>query len=115
MTEALEHRSRTGNSLMNRSLHLSGLSLLAALWIVAPCPAQPAGPPLTAEQKEVERARTFVWAFEMKLQKLPENDRAAAARTFFAGLKDSVTKSEAIGMMDSRYVYFVPKDVYNEL
>jgi HEAT repeat protein len=74
------------------------------------------------EKTDVEKARKTVWEFERTL--LPNargqdykvsKDRDEKTREFFAGLKDSTTKIEAIGMMDSRYVYTISKELTAEL
>jgi HEAT repeat protein len=66
-------------------------------------------------------AQQAVWEFERKLSLPREPDSARSKenerliREFFSGLKDREMKIAAIGMMDSRYVYHIPKDLTAEL
>src|SRR4051812_31097085 len=54
--------------------------------------------------------------FEQSLRSIPkEEDRVAATRKFFGGLKDSATKIQAVGAFDSRYVYAVPRELADEV
>jgi HEAT repeat protein len=73
-------------------------------------------------QEKIEKANKAVWAFEQTLSPLSKDPDAkgnkeleAKVRTFFNGLKDRETKIAAIGMMDSRYVYHIPKELTAEL
>ncbi|HEV2970699.1 MAG TPA: HEAT repeat domain-containing protein [Pirellulales bacterium] len=64
----------------------------------------------------MSNARRNVDAFEKKLASLKDvQEKAQLARGFFGGLKDSESKIEAIGALDSRYVYVVPSGVEGEL
>jgi HEAT repeat protein len=68
---------------------------------------------LTARAGDAQRA---VQDFENSLRALDtKQDRAAATRKYFAGLKDSDTKIKAIGLFDDRYVYLVPDEVASEV
>lgn len=86
---------------------------LAVVLINMPARAQDQKPP---QISPAERALQTVFQFEQSLGKLTDpQERLAAARKFVAGLKDPTLKMEAIGMMDSRYVYTLPKELYDEL
>jgi HEAT repeat protein len=74
------------------------------------------------ENQDAEKAHRAVSEFERTLATSPRSqdyktnkDRDAKIREFFNQLKDSTTKIEAIGMMDSRYVYYISKDLIAEL
>jgi HEAT repeat protein len=56
-----------------------------------------------------------IWAFERSLFPLPVTVREQRSREFFASLTDAESRIEAIGMMDSRYVYVIPEGVRSEL
>ncbi|MGV3721571.1 MAG: HEAT repeat domain-containing protein, partial [Actinomycetota bacterium] len=62
-----------------------------------------------------EIIRQRIWKFEQSLQPLSTSARERKAREFFASLTDAESRIEAIGMMDSRYVYVIPKGVRSEL
>ena len=76
---------------------------------------------LAADEKR-ERAQEAVSAFERKLpprqaasdSKL-DKDTEALVRKFFGGLKDRESKIEAIGVLDSRYIYPIPRELASEL
>ncbi len=59
--------------------------------------------------------RETVWKFERSLAPLGELERARQVREFFAATKDPAVRIEAVGMLDSRYVYVVPKSVHAEI
>lgn len=65
-----------------------------------------------------EELRKAVFAFERNLEKWPkgqDKERAQAIRDYFADLKTSAHKIAAIGMMDDRYVYQIPRSMVSEL
>ena len=67
-----------------------------------------------------EAARAALFQFEQTLQGIPRGVEGDAKRTrqvreYFAKLKDTPTKLEAIGMIDSRYVHQVPHGLESEL
>ncbi len=66
--------------------------------------------------QDVDPIRAKIWEFEKKLHDTAdEKDRIPLVREFFAGLKDSATKIEALGMLDSRYVYAIPNGIESEI
>src|SRR5215469_9682938 len=77
--------------------------------------AWPAASPLAAEETQ-EQARKIVWDFERTLFKKSNPDDVEGIkktelriREFFNGLNGRTLKLEAIGMMDSRYVYHISR------
>ena len=55
-------------------------------------------------------------AFEKQLNSVAdENERVRLAQAYFAGLKTSAEKIAALGLLDSRYVYVIPKQAYAEI
>ena len=62
--------------------------------------------------QDTDPVRAKIWEFEKKLHDIAvEKDRIPPVREFFASLKDSATKIEALGMLDSRYVYAIPNGI----
>src|SRR4051794_27166235 len=86
-------------------LSLSALLAPAARAQVAPPPDPPRSSPTAVSAEQV---RNMVYKFESSLPAEPD-ERIRAARKFFAVAKDPLVKIEAIGMLDSRYVYSLPK------
>jgi HEAT repeat protein len=72
-------------------------------------------PALSASGQESQAARQRVWEFETSLHAAPRAERAEKVRQFFASLKDSNMRIAAVDMMDSRYVYVVPRSVMSEV
>ncbi len=69
-----------------------------------------------------EKARRAIWEFEMTLSSKPDDpdgkgnkEKETLIRAFFSRLNDRETKIAAIGMMDDRYIYHIPKDLTAEL
>ncbi len=78
--------------------------------------------PSPAADEKREKARAAVSAFEQKLVPKPaerdsklDRETEALVRAFFGGLKDRESKIEAIGVLDSRYIYPIPKELVEEL
>jgi len=71
--------------------------------------------PAMGDGSASELRREKIWKFEQSIRPLPAETRSVKVRDFFAALEDTESRIEAIGMMDSRYVYVVPKDVRSEL
>jgi HEAT repeat protein len=94
------------------TLFTIGIAAGLAWGFVSLHPVRAAGEPKPAPPRSI---REVVWDFERSLEPLPEPERARKVRQFFAGLKDSASRIEAIGMMDDRYVYVVPKSVQDEI
>jgi hypothetical protein len=60
--------------------------------------------------------RHKVFEFEQKLRSLKDDqEKVNLVRGFFAGLKDSESKIEAICAIDSRYVCVIPSSIEGEL
>ena len=74
----------------------------------------PAPPQSSPEPIDAQQARNMVYKFESSLSAEPDA-RIVAARKFFAQAKDPLVKIEAVGMLDSRYVYSLPKDIFGDL
>ena len=78
-------------------------------------------PPLSADDKG-EKAKEAVSGFEKMLLLKPaesgaklDKETETLVRDFFGGLNDRESKIEAIGILDSRYVYPIPKELAAEL
>lgn len=68
-----------------------------------------------AARSAVSTPREIVWKFERSLDRLPMPERERRTREFFTSLKDPETRVEAIRMLHGRYVYVVPRSIYNEV
>jgi HEAT repeat protein len=72
--------------------------------------------PLAASAATDAEADRIVADFEDKLSAIEnEDDRAPLVRQFFSELKTAKLKIAALGMLDSRYVYYVSKKLVPEL